>query len=77
MNKINSMKRALEQAFWANYPTLNEQRDYGFEDLFSQLDPTVYSEIFWQLVQSNELPLIPVIPLQNNGVVNRVALDYQ
>ena len=76
MNKINAMKKALEQAFWVNYPHLDEKQDYEFEDLFTQMDPTVYSEIFWQLVESNELPLIPVIPLQNNGVVTKVALDY-
>lgn len=76
MYKINATKKALEQAFWVKYPHLDEKLDYEFEDLFPQLDSTVYTESFWQLVQLNELPLIPVIPLQNNRVVNRVALDY-
>jgi hypothetical protein len=76
MNKTKAMKTALEQAFWVKYPSLQNDGQYTFDELFPTIKTSIYQDVFWQLVESNELPLIPVIPLQNNGVVNQVALDY-
>ncbi len=76
MNKTEAIRKALEQSFWSKYPQLNAEQDYAFKDLFPQLNQTDYVVTFWHLVESNELPLIPVIPLQSHGSITRVALDY-
>ena len=76
MTKIDLMKKALEHAFLIIYPSLQDSEQYTFEELLPTLKSSEYRDIFWQLVESNELPLVPVIPIQNNGVVTRVALDY-
>jgi hypothetical protein len=76
MNKINAVKKALEQAFWITYPSLHDSEQYTFEELFPTLKSSEYQDIFWQLVEANELPLIPVIPLENGGTVTRFALDF-
>jgi hypothetical protein len=76
MNKTESMKKALEHTFWANYSTLNERNDYTFSDLFPMMESTQYEGLFGEMVDKQELPLVPVIPLQNNGTVTRFALDF-
>lgn len=76
MTKTDAIKKTLEQAFWSIYPHLDERQDYQFEDLFPHLDSALYTDAFWQLIDSNTLPLIPVIPLQNNGTVTQYGLDY-
>ena len=76
MNKTESQMKVLEQVFWQTYPTLSDHRDYTFDDLFPMLNRDTYEQVFWGMVDSCVLPLIPVIPLQDNGVVSRFALDY-
>ena len=75
MNKTTAMHKALEQAFWTTYPTLEDGQEYTFTELFPSLGSSEYENVFWVMVDSNQLPLIPVIPTQNSSVT-RFSLDY-
>ena len=76
MTKTESQMKVLEQAFWQTYPTLSDHRHYTFDDLFPMLDPDTYDQVLWDMVESCVLPLMPVIPLQNNGEIYQYGLYY-
>ena len=76
MNKIEAQMKSLEQVFWVRYPSLNEEDDYTFADLFPALGYGDYKSLFWDMVEDQKLPLIPVIPAQYGGEVTRVALNH-
>ena len=83
MKKVCALEKSLAQAFWMTYPTLTESHGYSFGDLFPELVKAVpynqiddYEKSFHSMVDSGELPLIPVIPLQGGKEVSQFALDF-
>jgi hypothetical protein len=83
MSKTESIHKALEHAFWVKFPSLNEHRDYTFDELFSDLIRNMpqdglaeYKSSFFNMVITCELPLTPVIPLPYDNGPGRVALDH-
>ena len=84
MKKICALEKALAQAFWLTYPRLTESHDYSLRDLFPELVKAVphsqiddYEKSFHSMIDSGELPLIPVIPLQRGMEVSQFALDFR
>ena len=73
MKKITAIQNSIRQAFWQKYPYLGTQQGYRTEDLldafYSDLkasEKELYARQLYALVETGELPLIPIIPLGNS-----------
>ena len=75
MKRKLAARMALKHAFWLVYPSLSLDERYSFNQVFPGLPRRVYEDVFWEMVEAGELPL-----LEDQIVVNDwdsyVVLDH-
>jgi len=80
MKQETAIKYSLTQEFWSIYPLLTEDQTVSFEILYANVyehlsseESNHYKQLFFDLVQDDELPLIPIIPVDNEELF---SLEY-